>query len=211
MLKQNPRMLATIFVLMVMFGAVFGFRYFQGRRVEQSLVEQKAEARVKGNSDAIVKIVEFIDFHCPACARGAQMLKQFMAENPGLVFLEMKYFPLGNPHGFLAAQYAQCAARQGQFWSMHDMLLEKQQQWFPLTDVHPAFEMYAGKIGLDPARLTACLKDESVSAEVIAARSEGQALGVRSTPTYFINGEMIVGFRNLEERLLLLKKKHSTE
>jgi protein-disulfide isomerase len=201
MSTQKSRVLIAGVVLVMVVGLVLTIKYANGVRQEEVL-EKSVANRTKGNPDAPLKIIEFIDFQCPACARGAVMINQFMDENPGVVFLEMKYFPLSSHNqGFLAARYAQCAARQGQFWGMHDLILEKQQQWFPLSDARSAFDLYAEKIGLDFDILVECLSDESVSAEVMALRREGQSLGIKSTPTYFINGELVVGFRNLEERL----------
>lgn len=202
MAGKISRTSVTVIVLAVLLMVVVGVRYLRQNAVASQSDRPTSEIRVKGDPEAPAQITEFIDFQCPACAHGAGVLKQFMMEHPGIVFLQMKYFPLaGKPHGMTAAMYAECAARQEKFWSMHDMILEKQEQWYHLMDARPAFDMYAEKVGLNKKDLELCLTQDSTKAELEKTRAEGMALGIRSTPTYFINGEMVVGFRNLENAL----------
>ncbi|MDO8580531.1 MAG: thioredoxin domain-containing protein, partial [Candidatus Omnitrophota bacterium] len=122
------------------------------------------------------------------------------------IYLELKYFPLENmhPHAKLSAQYAECAARQGKFWPFHDLVIERQPQWKRLIDAKPAFEIMAVEADLDLYKLKFCLEDEKITAFIDQDKEEGRQKGVRSTPTYFINGKMVVGATALEEELTLL-------
>ncbi|VAX35116.1 hypothetical protein MNBD_UNCLBAC01-2109 [hydrothermal vent metagenome] len=191
---------ATIFIVIFVIAAVFGVKFFlSSKRNNQSSI---IEARVKGDKKAPLQIVEFIDFQCPACAMGAKYLKEFMKENPSVVHLEMKYFPLkSKAYGVLSAQYVECASKQGKFWSFHDYLVDRQAQWRKLTDAKPAFELMAEELQLDKAQLDKCLVDEKTTEIIFKDKKEGQDLGIRSTPTYFVNGEMVVGPKNLKEKL----------
>ncbi len=164
--------------------------------------DQGQNLRAKGNLNAPLQIVEFIDFQCPACAKGAQYLKTFMTDHPDVVYLEMKYFPLGmHRHAVMSSRYAECASQQGKFWPFHDALVEKQHQWKNLISAMPAFDVMADNVEIDRTQLNACLKDESIDALIIKDKNEGESYGIKSTPTYFINGEMVVGLKSLKEVL----------
>jgi protein-disulfide isomerase len=207
MSKNGSKIMAAALAVGIAAGLVYGYRYLQDARAGESSL-RAADALTKGDPAAPIQVVEFIDFQCPACAAGALVIKNFMRDNPGTVFLQMKYFPLaGHPHGIISAKYAECAARQGQFWAMHDLILENQPQWRDLTDARPALDMYARNLGLDLRRLGTCLASPETAARLVKTKAEGEALGVRSTPSYVINGELIVGFRNLTSRLNQLRDK----
>ena len=167
-------------------------------------------AKVKGKEDAPIQIVEFIDFQCSACAKGVKHLQKFIKEHLNKVRLELKYYPLSvHQHGFLSAHYAECAARQGKFWVFHDYLIDKQKYWEKLKDVKPTFELFAEWSQLDPNDLKNCLEDKSVEEFISKNKAEGKLLGVKSTPSYFINDKMFVGFDQLEAELKRLLNENS--
>jgi protein-disulfide isomerase len=158
--------------------------------------------RAKGNPHARIKIVEFIDFQCPACAKGYAVLKKAMEEHPKDFYLEMRYFPLAmHAHAALAAKYTECASAQGQFWPFQDYLLEHQQEWSKLPDPKPSFEVIAQALKLDKVLLEQCLNSIETEATIAQDKEEGNTRGVKSTPTYFINGKMVVGMKMLESEL----------
>lgn len=199
----------TIFIIVLGAAVVLGAKFFGG--IVPHGMRPLADARGKGNKNAPIHITEFIDLECSACARGAKYLTQIMVEHPAAIRLEVKYYPLqSHRHGLLAARYTECAARQGKFWSFHDALLERQANWSRLMDAAPAFAIIARDVALDTGRLTACLNDKSVDAVIEQNRLEGSRRGVKSTPTYYVNGKMVVGVQSLEpelERLLAENKR----
>lgn len=187
-------------VLIISIGLIFGIRFCSSSIKSPSL--DNSLAKVKGKKDAPIQIVEFIDLQCPACAKGAQHLKKIIKQYPGKIRLELKYYPLSiHQHAFLSAHYAECAARQGQFWPFHDYLIDKQEYWAKLSDAKPTFELFAEWSQLDPRELKNCLEDKSVEGFILKDKSEGKMLGVKSTPTYFVNDKMFVGFEQLEAEL----------
>jgi protein-disulfide isomerase len=197
----NRKTQITLFIIAVAVALILGGRfalpYFQ-----KKTVEIKNPERVKGNPQSPMKIVEFIDFQCPACAMGALFLKEAIDQYPNQIFLEMKYFPLPmHAHAYTAARYAECAAREKKFWPFQDLLIARQNQWKRLIDAAPAFVQIGQEIGLDMTQVAACVKEESVTAAIINDKAEGEKLGVQSTPTYFVNGEMIVGAPDLMKRI----------
>ena len=159
-------------------------------------------ARTKGASDAKVKVIEFIDFQCPACAHGAKFLHEYMAGHQGIE-LQVKYFPLvrTHSHAMQAAVYSECAARQNKFWEFHGLLMSQQAQWSPLINAETIFGNIAREAGLDAARLSECVKSDAAAQVVKDDQSLGQSLGVQSTPTYFVNNKMAVGVKSLMDEL----------
>ncbi len=199
-MPSNPKIKVTALVIAFSLAVVYGVKFFSGIMPQNTL--SSAQTRTKGDKGAPVRVTEFIDFECPACARGAGYLARTMTEHPARIRLELKYFPLpGHRHGFLAARYAECAARQGRFWPFHDALIARQPNWSRLTDATPAFALIAREIALDPGRLDACLNDKSVDALIQRSHLEGERQGVKSTPTYYVNGKMVVGVPSLELEL----------
>ncbi len=159
--------------------------------------------RAKGDLAAKVHIVEFIDFQCPACADGALKLKKVYTLHPKDIRIEMKYFPLVavHRHTMTASTYAECAARQGKFWPMHDLLVERQAQWNPLINAEGMFTQFAREAGVDEGALQRCLASPDVEQTVMQDRDLGRSLGVQSTPTYFVNNKMAVGSKSLMDEL----------
>lgn len=197
---QQPKIKVTFLIIALSFAVVYGVKLFMG--IMPQNVRSSAEMRIKGDKDAPIHITEFIDLECPACARGAEYLARIMAEHPTAIRLDLKYFPLpSHRHGFLAAHYAECAARQGKFWPFHDVLIARQPNWSRLMDATPAFALIAREVALDTGRLNACLNDKSVDAVIQQSHVEGERRGVKSTPTYYVNGKMVVGVQSLEPEL----------
>ena len=122
------------------------------------------------------------------------MLGRILAEFPGKVRLVYKDFPLPSHSGALpAAEAARCAGEHGRFWEYHDLLFVAQ----------PAFSKsdllsYAARLGLPAESFAACLDSGRYRAAVKADAAEGQAEGVRATPTFFVNGRRIVGAQPIE-------------
>ncbi len=160
-------------------------------------------ARAKGNPNAKVKIVEFIDFECPACAYGSKLLKENMEQHPQDIYLQVKYFPLTgmHHHAMPAALYSECAARQGKFWPLHELMMPQQGQWSQLLSADPVFLDMARAVGADMTVLQACVASEDANKAINDEKSLGQSMGVQSTPSYFINGKMVVGTKSLLDEL----------
>ena len=208
-MPQRSKLRVTFFIVTVSVIGVLAVKFFLG--VAPHDARSPAEMRAKGNKNAPIHITEFIDLECPACARGAEYLARMMAAHPEAIRLDLKYFPLpSHRHGFLAARYTECASLQGKFWPFHDALLDRQANWSRLMDATPAFALIAQEVALDAGKLSACLNDKSVDALIQQSHLDGEQRGVKSTPTYYVNGKMVVGMQSLEselERLLSEIKK----
>lgn len=150
--------------------------------------------KVRGSAKAPVEIIEYSDFQCPACQRAQKTLHDIEARYPGQIRLVYRHFPLsGHQWSGLAHQAAECAARQNRFWDFQDRLFKDQLLWSTPQSPADAFVRYAQELGLDLDTFGVCLADENVKKQIQDEKQAGLASKVNSTPTFFINGERVVG------------------
>jgi protein-disulfide isomerase len=155
--------------------------------------EQGAQAgpHVKGPAGAKVTITEYSDFQCSFCARAEPILTAVMGQYPSQVKLVYKHYPLPatmHPDAQKAAEASECAADQGKFWEMHDWMFANQGS-LGVSGLKAA----AKSLGMNSATFDSCLDSGSKAAIVSADQQEGAALGVGGTPTFYINGQQVVG------------------
>ena len=142
---------------------------------------------MRGARHAAVMVVEYGDFECPNCKQAAPAVKLLLERFEERVCYVWRHFPLTevHPHALMAAQAAEAAAGQKKFWQMHDALFENQTH----LDAHH-LRSYAERLGLDMARYTAEMDDEIYLQRVREHMESGRQSGVRSTPTFFVNGRI---------------------
>jgi len=151
---------------------------------------EAAGGPAKGPESAPVTIVEFSDFQCPYCFRANASLKQVEEKYPGKVRLVFRNFPLTqiHPNAAKAAEAASCANDQGKFWQMHDKMFANQSKLSV-----PELKQHASEVGLDAAAFEQCLDSGKHTADWKKTVEEGQKYGLSGTPSFFINGRLIVG------------------
>ncbi len=147
---------------------------------------------VKGDSNAPVTIVEFSDFQCPYCARFyTQTLPQLEQQyiDTGKVKFVYRDFPLAShQQAQKAAEAAECAGDQGKYYEMHDILFES-----GVNGGVDSFKQYASSLSLNTGEFDDCLDSGKYTDEVKNDLKDGQAAGVRGTPSFFINGVPLRG------------------
>jgi protein-disulfide isomerase/uncharacterized membrane protein len=211
--RKNPLLLFTGILLLI---TTFSYLYYshiirekQMWRMQYadilsgSVAEKSIEIKnspAQGNPQARVTIVEFSDFQCPYCKNAHRTLKNIFrhyGENIRIVF---KHFPLDRRCNLLinrtihenacgAAIAAICAEEQGKFFEYVDMLFEHQEDLREENLIN-----LAEKLNLHMEKFNACLKEPGERIQTIVTDvNQGFELGVRSTPTLFINGKMIKG------------------
>jgi len=150
-------------------------------------------ARVKGNKNAPVTLVEFADYQCPYCVRAVPVVTQMLAKYPNDIQFVFKQFPLTSIHRFAqgAALASLAAERQGKFWEMHDLLFANSRA---LDEA--SLKKYAGDLGLDVARFEQDLKDPELAKNLEKDVQEGLRVGVNGTPSFFINGIRVPSWDN---------------
>lgn len=144
-----------------------------------------------GGADAKVEVVEFSDFQCPFCSKGATIMNELKKKYGSKIKIVFKNFPLPfHNHAKKAAEAALCVHEQDKkkFWAMHDAMFADQTKLDRAGLVASAKKL---KVKMD--QFTKCLDSEKYAAKVAATTEEGKGIGVKSTPTFFVNGKMING------------------
>ena len=155
---------------------------------------------VLGDINAPITIIEFSDYECPFCARFysntlPQLKKEYI--DTGKVRLIYRDFPLSFHQDAQKAAEATEIARElggeGKFWEMHDKIFENQQA-IAIEDLLG----YAEEIGLNKNKFEEILNSNKYQNEVQKDFQDGQKAGVQGTPTFFINGQILVGAQPFE-------------
>lgn len=146
-----------------------------------------------GNEEAPVTVIEFSDFECPFCKRfHNSTLDQLISDyvDTGKIKFVYRDFPLTSihPNAQKAAEAAECADDQGKFWKMHDLLFDRS----PALS-EDKLTNYAEELGLNVEQFQDCLASGKYADEVGKDFADGLAAGVNGTPTFFINGERLIG------------------
>jgi protein-disulfide isomerase len=179
-------------------------------------------SRAKGSPSAPITVYEMSDFQCPYCRRFA--LETFRALereyiSPGRVRWVFVNFPLTSIHAnaVAAAATAVCAARQGAFWPMHDLLYQHQETWAPLKQPGPFFVSLADSAGISKDKLVACVKSPATEGEIRFEAEGAERAGASSTPTFYIEGGLVTGaqplpvFRQVLDSILAIKAARPTK
>jgi protein-disulfide isomerase len=148
-----------------------------------------------GPADAPITIVEFSDFECPFCRRWhAEVYKPLLAAYPGKIRLVYRNLPLTSihPDALAAAEAAMCAGEQDVYWKFHDKLFSSESLG------NSVFVQYAQDLGLNMSTFESCLSNHKYQKAIEADSDFAINLGIRSTPTFFINGLAIVGAQPLD-------------
>jgi protein-disulfide isomerase len=150
-------------------------------------------AHVLGPATAPAKLEEFGDFECPPCGMFHPILQQMKAEFGDQLQVTFREYPLvpAHQHALAAASAAEAAGLQGRFWEMHDLIYEHQNDWKKEFDVRPIFESYAKQIGLDIERYQRDVGSDAVTQRIFMDGKRGHSMGVKGTPTVFLNGREV--------------------
>jgi protein-disulfide isomerase len=149
-------------------------------------------AHIRGNPDAPVTLEEFGDFQCPPCGKFSEFVEELLKEYNPRLRLVFRNFPLsGHEHAREAALAAEAAGLQGKFWEMHDTLYREQETWTKAPNVRELFESYAGTIGLDVDQFKKDMDGDKARERVDSDRALADFLGVKATPTLFINNRPV--------------------
>jgi protein-disulfide isomerase len=159
--------------------------------------------RTKGDPGAPVTIFEISDFQCPYCALFAQQtlptLEREYIETGKvkLVFLNLPLVQI-HPNAAAAHEFAMCAARQDRFWPAHDLLFRHQEQWAGLAEPGPYFVQLGDSADLEADDLVDCFDTGAMQGLIqYEARLNAQS-GIRSTPSFVVEGLLIPGALPLE-------------
>ena len=192
--------LAAVGVCIVLFGCGGGTESREPSQANQTQTASVASAsHILGNSDAKVTIIKFCDFQCPYCKSFYtdtewQVVSEYVVT--GKAKIAFRHFPLSiHQNAQIAAEAAECAAKVGgndAFWKYHDTLFTKGQSDGTGLDAL-SLKQYAAELKLDTTKFDSCLDNRESSTIVVKDSGDGSSAGVRATPTFFVNGKLIVG------------------
>jgi protein-disulfide isomerase len=156
-----------------------------------------------GPDDAPVTLVEYGDYECPHCGVAHPILQQLKRRLGDTLRFVYRHFPLSemHPHAQHAAETAEAAAEQGEFWEMHDILFDNQDA---LDDRD--LLRYAGALGLDAQRVATELAEGTYEERVRGDFLSGVRSGVNGTPTLFLNGQRHEGPWDLDTLIAAVER-----
>ena len=151
-----------------------------------------------GADKPAVALVEYSDYECPYCRLAHVQLRALLERYPTLLRLVHRHYPLDqscnssikapmHQNACFAAAIAECADRQDRFWQANDYLFAEAR----MLHSRPNKEI-ARDLGLDPAALEACLREEGPRAVAFDV-DEGNRLDIQGTPTFFVEGKTYTG------------------
>ena len=219
-MNKEFKILGAIAILVIL-GAAIGAGYYrnsvQNQRVAGGKSNISPETLVRpdsptlGAADAPVALVEFLDPECESCASFSPVVKKILKDYDGKVRLVIRYMPL-HPNSVPAATLLESAGEQGKYWQMQEYLFQKQPEWGerhgapasePKPDINALFEKYAMAVGGDPEKVNAAMRENRYRAKLERDLRDGQTLGVRQTPTFFVNGRRLARFSEADLRALI--------
>jgi protein-disulfide isomerase len=161
----------------------------------RTVVDIPGDAPVLGPAAAKVTIVAFADYQCPYCQRAQTVVDQVVSSYGSKVKFVHRDFPLdGHPQAVPAARAARCAGEQGRFWEYHRSLMLE-----PGDLRGPDLTRRAQALKLDLSPFASCVASDRYDTSIREGLQAGLRLGVNSTPTFFVNGQMLVGAKPFEE------------
>jgi len=194
MQKYRPFLIIALVLAIAIIGAMLLLRSSWKQSLDVPTPTPQAVSKTQAiPAQVVVTLEEFGDYQCPPCGELHPTLKQLKQESgPNLNFV-FRNLPLTTIHknSLVAAQAAEAARMQNRFWEMHDLLYREQAVWAKTQDVQSLFNSYAGMIGLDLERFKKDVGGEEVKAKVESDRKRGEALGVKNTPTIFLNNQSL--------------------
>lgn len=163
-----------------------------------SVTRALVAARTRGSATAPVTVYEMSDFQCPFCRRFALETFPALEERyvkTGKVRWVFIHLPISDihPNAVAAAEVSMCAAKQGKFWPMHDVLFRTQKTWAPLKEPGQFFLTLADSVGVEKGALRTCAARNEMQAEVEADAVGANRAGAASTPSFYIEGGLLVG------------------
>ena len=154
--------------------------------------------RSKGSATAPVTVFEMSDFQCPFCRQHAletfpELDREYV--ETGKVYWVFVNFPIAqlHPNATAAGEFAMCAARLDRFWPIHDMLFRNQERWDKLSDPGPYLLTLADSAHISRSAILPCLTNHETLDLVRRDAEDAARAGVRSTPSFIIEGKVYVG------------------
>ncbi|RFA06454.1 disulfide bond formation protein DsbA [Subtercola boreus] len=193
--KWNISIAVTLFVCLAAIVTVFLLRPSATERADAEGLTAAADNshRLSVAADGQPVFVEFLDFECEVCGAAYPAIEQLRQEYAGRVSFVARYFPIpSHKNSMNAAIAVEAAAQQGQFEAMYKKMFDTQTQWSEQQDSKASvFRGYAEELGLDMVAFDGAVADPATKSRVQSDFSQGTALGVQGTPTFFLDDKKL--------------------
>ena len=199
---KTTRLVIWILLGVIVAGGVIWYAVFTATKPTPAPPPAAADAqlvradshRVTSPSTEKAQLVEFLDFECESCRAAEPLVQKLKQEYGDRITFVHRYFPLpGHRNSGTAALAVEAAAAQGKYEQMAAKLFETQPQWGEKQDSQAAlFRTFAQELGLDLAAYDAAVTDDKTKDRIRKDVTDGTALGVTGTPTFFLDGEKLV-------------------
>lgn len=174
-------------------------------KVANSAILIRTDSQKVSSPSATVTLVEFGDYQCPACGVYHPLVKKLVEEFSDKLTFYFRNFPLSQHKNALISAYAaESAGNQGKFWEMYDLIYQNQTVWSDSGSSKDIFIEYAKDLKLNLELFKKDLDSDQTKQKVSRDSQDGLALGVNSTPTFFLNGEKLDNPRSYDEFKSLL-------
>ena len=207
--KQEVKVLLGlgIVAVLILFTATVLFNRSQQGVAALSATEQdllvREDSPSRGPADARVTLVEFLDPECEACRAAYPEVEQILQDYEGRIRYVVRYFS-NHSNSVLAVAATEAAGEQRMYWEMQEKLFVNQPEWGErATSQTDVFIRYAGELGLNVETFTASLQNPIYLERAERDKLDAQALGLRGTPTFFINGQIMFGMNEQAMRAII--------
>lgn len=171
----------------------------------------RPDSAALGPEDAKVTLVEFYDPECHTCAAFGPIVKKILELHDGRLKFVVRYLPQ-HTNSELAVSFTEAAGEQGKYWEARDLLFARQKEWGTQLGATPdpskpkasdLFDKYAEELGLDSTRIARAISEKKFQAKIEQDKKDAKELGVRRTPSFFVNGRELVSFGEPQLRHLV--------
>lgn len=204
--EADPAARAWFMLFLLVFSVGLMIYVDFNRRLNRVVQEVPISGRFVGDPAAELRIIQFLDFQSSESVRGQNMIEEKIRKHPQGIFLQTRYFPQ-EEQSLLATIYAECANQQNKFKIFVDLLFERQFQWAGFSGTTPFLKAIANEAGLHAEQLKSCTTSKEATDTVLIDRVYGESLFVKTTPTYFLNSQMVVGVDDLEKALRIWEER----
>jgi len=194
---RNISIVIIVCIAIILAGAfVYGRSNVDPLSIPENQVKlERPDSLTIGSKNGKVKIIEFADFECPACAIGAETVLKLINDYKDQISFVFRHFPLEqHSNAFLASKAGEAANEQGKFKEMYEKIYTNRPAWGDKRD--PQTEVFVGfakDLGLDVVKFRADLASDKYDSKIKRDKQDGIDIGVNSTPTFFINNKEYVG------------------
>ena len=199
-MNKQTLFLGTLAVIALIFigGKMF---YQQGQSEQQRAGASEKMARLiradipsKGDPQAKVKIVEFLDPACGTCAKFHPLIADLLKKHPGKLQVFVRYAPFHKGSDYMV-KMLEAARKQGKFWQTLEVMFATQADWASHNNPQPQkIWKFLGPLNLDLNKLGEDINDPRLDAILLQAQEDAAVLNVTKTPEFFVNGRPLPQF-----------------